>query len=146
MSLEFLITSLIVVVSPGTGVLFTLATGLSRGSRASIVAALRIHFPHGGRLASSQQRQPREQSTEHSMAHDEIGWLCTFRRQRVKCRRREREQYALLAQALIDRCDACGRNYDVRCGSAEKSAHGTEAFGARHEHPLAHARGNARAS
>ena len=39
MSLEFLITSLIVIVSPGTGVLFTLAAGLSRGSRASIVAA-----------------------------------------------------------------------------------------------------------
>ena len=39
MSLDFLITSLIVVVSPGTGVLYTLATGLSRGSRASIVAA-----------------------------------------------------------------------------------------------------------
>ena len=39
MSIDFLITTLIVVVSPGTGVLFTLATGLSRGSRASIVAA-----------------------------------------------------------------------------------------------------------
>ena len=39
MSLEFLITALIVVVSPGTGVLFTLATGLSRGGRASVVAA-----------------------------------------------------------------------------------------------------------
>ena len=39
MSLEFLITSLIVVVSPGTGVLYTLATGLSRGSRVSVVAA-----------------------------------------------------------------------------------------------------------
>jgi len=39
MSLEFLITSLIVVVSPGTGVLYTLAAGLSRGSRASVVAA-----------------------------------------------------------------------------------------------------------
>jgi len=39
MSLEFLITSLIVVISPGTGVLYTLATGLSRGARASIVAA-----------------------------------------------------------------------------------------------------------
>src|ERR1044071_3788199 len=39
MSLEFLITSLIVVASPGTGVLYTLAAGLSRGSRASIVAA-----------------------------------------------------------------------------------------------------------
>jgi threonine/homoserine/homoserine lactone efflux protein len=38
-SIEFLITSLIVIVSPGTGVLFTLAAGLSRGSRASIVAA-----------------------------------------------------------------------------------------------------------
>ena len=39
MHLDFLITSLIVVVSPGTGVLYTLATGLSRGARASIVAA-----------------------------------------------------------------------------------------------------------
>ena len=39
MSLEFLITSFIVVASPGTGVLYTLATGLSRGSRASVVAA-----------------------------------------------------------------------------------------------------------
>ncbi len=39
MSVEFLVTSLIVVVSPGTGVLYTLAAGLSRGSRASVVAA-----------------------------------------------------------------------------------------------------------
>lgn len=39
MSLEFLITSFIVVASPGTGALYTLAAGLSRGSRASIVAA-----------------------------------------------------------------------------------------------------------
>jgi len=38
-SLEFLITSFIVVISPGTGVLYTLAAGISRGSRASIVAA-----------------------------------------------------------------------------------------------------------
>ncbi len=39
MSIEFLITSFIIVVSPGTGVLYTLAVGLSRGSRASVVAA-----------------------------------------------------------------------------------------------------------
>ncbi len=39
MTIEFLITSLIIVVSPGTGVLYTVATGLSRGGRASIVAA-----------------------------------------------------------------------------------------------------------
>jgi threonine/homoserine/homoserine lactone efflux protein len=39
MTIEFLITSLIVIVSPGTGVLYTLAAGLSRGSRAGIVAA-----------------------------------------------------------------------------------------------------------
>src|SRR5438445_2254001 len=39
MSIDFMLTSLIVVVSPGTGVLFTMATGLSRGSRASVVAA-----------------------------------------------------------------------------------------------------------
>ena len=40
MSAEFLITTFIVVVTPGTGVLFTLAAGLSRGARASLVAAI----------------------------------------------------------------------------------------------------------
>ena len=39
MGIDFLVTSLIVVISPGTGVLYTLAAGLSRGSRASVVAA-----------------------------------------------------------------------------------------------------------
>jgi threonine/homoserine/homoserine lactone efflux protein len=39
LSIEFLITSLIVVATPGTGVLYTLAAGLSRGSGASAVAA-----------------------------------------------------------------------------------------------------------
>lgn len=39
MSLEFLATCLIVVASPGTGVLVTLAAGLSRGARAALVAA-----------------------------------------------------------------------------------------------------------
>ena len=39
MSLSFLLTSLIVVASPGTGVLYTLAAALTRGSRASIAAA-----------------------------------------------------------------------------------------------------------
>ncbi len=39
MSVEFLVTSFIVIVSPGTGVLYTLAAGLSRGARASVVAA-----------------------------------------------------------------------------------------------------------
>jgi threonine/homoserine/homoserine lactone efflux protein len=39
MTPEFLLTSFIVVASPGTGVLITLAAGLSRGTKASIVAA-----------------------------------------------------------------------------------------------------------
>jgi threonine/homoserine/homoserine lactone efflux protein len=39
MSLSFLLTSLIVVVSPGTGVLYTLAAALTKGSRAGIAAA-----------------------------------------------------------------------------------------------------------
>jgi threonine/homoserine/homoserine lactone efflux protein len=39
MSLSFLLTSLIVIVSPGTGVLYTLAAALTRGSCASIAAA-----------------------------------------------------------------------------------------------------------
>jgi threonine/homoserine/homoserine lactone efflux protein len=37
---EFLLTTLIVVVTPGTGVLYTMAAGLSRGARASGVAAV----------------------------------------------------------------------------------------------------------
>lgn len=40
MSIEFLITSLIVVLLPGTGVLYTLAIGLGRGFRSSIIAAV----------------------------------------------------------------------------------------------------------
>ena len=39
MSLAFLLTTLVVVVTPGTGALFTIAAGLSRGRRASLVAA-----------------------------------------------------------------------------------------------------------
>lgn len=39
MSIEFLVTAFIVAASPGTGVLFTLGAALSRGSRASVVAA-----------------------------------------------------------------------------------------------------------
>jgi threonine/homoserine/homoserine lactone efflux protein len=34
------LTSLVIVASPGTGVLYTMAAGLSRGARASVVAAL----------------------------------------------------------------------------------------------------------
>jgi threonine/homoserine/homoserine lactone efflux protein len=40
LSFEFLLTSLIVVVTPGTGVLFTVSTGLSQGKTASIYAAM----------------------------------------------------------------------------------------------------------
>ena len=40
MSPEFLLTTLIVVVTPGTGVIYTLAAGLSRGARASVIAAV----------------------------------------------------------------------------------------------------------
>jgi threonine/homoserine/homoserine lactone efflux protein len=39
MSAAFLLTSLVIVATPGTGALFTIAAGLSRGARASLVAA-----------------------------------------------------------------------------------------------------------
>jgi threonine/homoserine/homoserine lactone efflux protein len=38
-STEFLLTTLVIVATPGTGVIYTLAAGLARGARASIVAA-----------------------------------------------------------------------------------------------------------
>ena len=39
MSIAFLVTSLVIVATPGTGALFTLAAGLARGSRAAVLAA-----------------------------------------------------------------------------------------------------------
>ena len=39
MSFDFLAVTLIIVASPGTGVIYTLAAGLSRGSCASVLAA-----------------------------------------------------------------------------------------------------------
>jgi threonine/homoserine/homoserine lactone efflux protein len=39
-SAAFLLTTLVIVATPGTGVLYTLSAGLSRGARASVVAAL----------------------------------------------------------------------------------------------------------
>ncbi|MEM9105475.1 MAG: LysE family translocator [Pseudomonadota bacterium] len=49
MSIEYLLTSLIVVLLPGTGVIYTLAYGLARGWRASVLAAVGCTFgivPH----------------------------------------------------------------------------------------------------
>jgi threonine/homoserine/homoserine lactone efflux protein len=40
MSIAFLLTTLIVVATPGTGVIYTLSAALSRGRRASVVAAV----------------------------------------------------------------------------------------------------------
>lgn len=40
MSVEFMVTTLIVVLLPGTGVIYTLAAGLTRGARAAVLAAL----------------------------------------------------------------------------------------------------------
>ncbi|PXX63224.1 threonine/homoserine/homoserine lactone efflux protein [Nocardia tenerifensis] len=39
MSIEFLLTTLVICVTPGTGALFTLAAGLSRGAKAGVIAA-----------------------------------------------------------------------------------------------------------
>lgn len=40
MSFEFLATTFVIVATPGTGMLYTLAAGLSRGARASLIAAI----------------------------------------------------------------------------------------------------------
>ncbi|NUG51317.1 LysE family transporter, partial [Acinetobacter lactucae] len=39
-SIEFLVTSFIVVISPGSGAIYTIATGLTRGGKASLFAAV----------------------------------------------------------------------------------------------------------
>jgi threonine/homoserine/homoserine lactone efflux protein len=40
MSVAFLLTTLIVVATPGTGALYTVATGIAHGAKASVVAAV----------------------------------------------------------------------------------------------------------
>lgn len=40
MTLAFLLTSLVVVATPGTGAVYSIAAGLSRGARAGLIAAL----------------------------------------------------------------------------------------------------------
>ncbi len=40
MTVAFLLTTLVVVVTPGTGALYTIAAGLARGPRASVIAAI----------------------------------------------------------------------------------------------------------
>ena len=48
-SVQFLITALVVVIAPGTGVIYTLAIGLGQGRRAAIAAAFGCTFgivPH----------------------------------------------------------------------------------------------------
>lgn len=44
MSLEFFLTSLVVILLPGTGVIYTMAIGLGRGFRPSVAAALGCTF------------------------------------------------------------------------------------------------------
>lgn len=44
MSLEYFITSLVVVLLPGTGVIYTVAVGLGRGFRPSVAAAIGCTF------------------------------------------------------------------------------------------------------
>ena len=49
LSMQFLLTALVVCLAPGTGVIYTLATGLGHGRRAAIAAALGCTFgivPH----------------------------------------------------------------------------------------------------
>lgn len=49
LSAQFLLTALVVVIAPGTGVIYTLATGLGQGRRAAIMAAVGCTFgilPH----------------------------------------------------------------------------------------------------
>lgn len=52
MSIEFALTTLVIVATPGTGVLFTLAAGLTRGTRASVIAAFVVFAGYGAVAAA----------------------------------------------------------------------------------------------
>jgi hypothetical protein len=82
MSIEFLVTSLIVVATPGTGVLYTLAAGLSRGSRASVVAAFGCTLgiiPHmaAAILGLAASRRKKERPRERRLAMPRLCSVCT---------------------------------------------------------------------
>ena len=65
MTLSFLLTSLIVVASPGTGVLYTLAVALTLGARPSHRGGLRLHARH---RAADAGRHARAAAVLHTSA------------------------------------------------------------------------------
>ena len=80
---EFLATTLIVVVTPGTGVLYTLAAGLSHGARASVGAAIGCTLgivPHMLAAITGPLRCS-IRARSHSMSSGTPAWLtcCTWR-------------------------------------------------------------------
>src|SRR4051794_37213946 len=104
MSWDFLLTSLIVVVSPGTGVLFTLAAGLSRGPRASVIAAFGCtlgiipHIPaavHKPRRASSAWPDDRAERGIHAPHVHRFPRIRAFRRSGSKAHHIAPERFDL---------------------------------------------------
>src|SRR5450756_2197513 len=79
MSIEFLLTSLIVVASPGTGVLYTLAAGLSRGARASVIAAFACTLgilPHmAAAITGLAALHPARALAFHALLRPGVGYL-----------------------------------------------------------------------
>ena len=53
MSVTFPLTSLVIVATPGTGALFTIAASMSRGTRASLIAAVGCTLGTVPRLAAA---------------------------------------------------------------------------------------------
>jgi hypothetical protein len=80
MSIEFFVTSLIVVASPGIGVLYTLAAGLSRGSRASVVAAFACTLGIVPHMAGRNPRLGGDPAYERALVSDATGILSKARR------------------------------------------------------------------
>jgi threonine/homoserine/homoserine lactone efflux protein len=54
MSIAFLLTTLVVVATPGTGAVYSIAAGLSRGSSADIIAAFGMPVKFSSRIARKQ--------------------------------------------------------------------------------------------
>ena len=73
MTVAFLLTTLVVVATPGTGAVYTIGAGLARGRRASLIAALGCTW---GRPAHDRRdHRPRRAANASAVAFQTLKWL-----------------------------------------------------------------------
>ena len=95
-----------------------------------------IFLPHRRRIVAQRDRDAGQQPPQHAVADDAVRGGGAFGGDGVIGGRRQRQQYAALAELRIDRDHPFRRDHQPRRRGAKQSAHFAKAFGAGNEHAL----------